>query len=344
MAERIIQYQGRYNFSQEEREAREIRIYTGAVKQPSNQYLNFKLLIPRTFYGYAQLCAGELVLETKELQFDGELLYHLKPDVFSVVTEAFYCSTLATLNRSAQEWLQYTALPWTLVAAALYAFFFDQATAYPPLILERQQATHVRFKLYSDALIKVDVRTSPWQACAASANAVFVEPPDSENPPEFPDTPGAAPDPPYTSNDPDTPTPPSGGNGIGNSGFNTGQPYGVPGQPFSITLTVDLPGGACAQAPSGCSSETPCALFPLSFTFTGTGTWIVSPIDRKLFGASPDAGFAYANAGVFSAETATTQLQSISSAGAGDTPPAEPGLSCLNWFFGSLSYTNLVVN
>lgn len=282
MSERIIQDRGQYQFSLEERKASRIKVFGGALVEPENQYSNFKYRVPQSFYGYAQLVSGELVLQTFQLKYQQELICELSRPITDYLTEQFYCFTIASLNRSAQEWTQYAALPFTLVSIALQAFFLDQATQLDPPILDLFPYTALRVQLYSTGVYKLDVRIENFNACVASENIVFEEPQEVSNPPSFPVSPPGSvlPSPPYPTGDQDTPGNPSNPNAIGTSGYNYGQFYGSPNTNQTIRLTIDTPNGGCDTC-SPVPGIISCSEYPYFIDVPVTGTWSIETPQRK---------------------------------------------------------------
>lgn len=339
MAERIIESSGRYNLSQIERSSRRIRVFGGVLRQPQNQSVNFRYNKFQTFYGYAQLCSGDLVLETKQLQYDGELLFDIETDIDNRLKILQYCETLAVLNRSAQEWTQYAALPFTLVSAALILFFQNQALSLDPPILQYIVADSIRVKLYNDTVYKVVVKTEPFDTCSAASNAVFQEPdvPNSAN--DFPDSPNPPQaSPPYSPFDPDTPGG-NPGNGLGNSGIQPGQVIGVPGNTYRLSWTVDLPGGGCSSLPPGTGfpANTVCADFPVSGTLDIVGEWIAQDLTRNRCDNASDP-LLRLSIGVFQILTQTeVETQITATSGGCATPSIADGM---NWIVDNAQITS----
>lgn len=344
MATRIIATSGQYQFTEEERKAKRIQVFGGAVEQPSNQYSNLKYPLAETFYGYAQLCVGELVIATKQLKYDGERIFLIERPLDDYLAEQFYCFTIASLERSAQEWTQYTALPFTLVSAALQAYFLDQATQLDPLILELLPVTKIRFKLYSTTAYKVDVRSEPFEACSASTTIAFEEPDEIQNPPQFPDSPPGTntPNPPYPSGDNDTPEPPSNPSGIGNSGYNYGQPYGTPGQNAVLRFTINTPSGGCGDC-DPVPGLISCSEYPYTIDIPVSGSWIVDPVVRVLNNPPANNGAYSSRFQVLDASTANLIPVLLISGSYNPLFPNPVATSSINCILNAVDITNLEV-
>lgn len=301
---RTIVSSGRYNLTQTERSSHILRVFGGATTQPENQDSNFKYNKYSTYYGYAQLCRGDLVLQTKQLNFDGELLFEVVNDPMNLAKVAQYCSRLFVLNLNANEWTQYTALPFTLVSLALQTFFFDQLLSVDPPILSLQIPDSIRFKLYSTTVYKVIVETLPYDLCSDASQAVFQEVDLPDEPSDFMDTPTPQPpSAPYLPIDPDTPGGNPGG-GLGGSGLTPGVPFGDPNKSYLISWSADLPGGGCSGVPPELvESFTSCSTFPKSGTLTVEGTFIPDVV--RVPTISGTNGLAFVDLSIFQVSSAT---------------------------------------
>ena len=74
MTERTIVQYGVYQFTEEEKQAYRLRVYTQVIRHPENESLNLKYQKYHSFYGYAQLMNGNHVHRTVPLQYESECI------------------------------------------------------------------------------------------------------------------------------------------------------------------------------------------------------------------------------------------------------------------------------
>lgn len=75
MAERTIVNYGVYQFTEAEKQAYRLRVYTQVIRKPVNEYLNLKFQKYQSFYGYAQLMNGSHVHRTIQLEYEAECIF-----------------------------------------------------------------------------------------------------------------------------------------------------------------------------------------------------------------------------------------------------------------------------
>lgn len=97
MPERVIVQYGVYLFDPEDLECFRLRVLTQIERKPEGAYENFKYQKPQSFYGYAQLMFGQWVVETKQLQYEQELLFEWTNDLgqLAILT---YCAAQQNRN------------------------------------------------------------------------------------------------------------------------------------------------------------------------------------------------------------------------------------------------------
>jgi len=100
MPERAIVRYGIYSFDPEDLECFRLRVYTFAKRKPTGAYENFKYQKPQSFYGYAQLMFGQWVVETKQLQYEQELLWEFTNEL-AQSSILLYCSVQQTRDNIA---------------------------------------------------------------------------------------------------------------------------------------------------------------------------------------------------------------------------------------------------
>lgn len=102
MPERVIVKYGVYQFSEEEKTAYRLRVYTQVIRQPSNQSLNTKYQKHQSFYGYAQLMDGDFVHRTIQLQYEKECIFeYIASDSWNtLVTGSYQYGIILTVSNA----------------------------------------------------------------------------------------------------------------------------------------------------------------------------------------------------------------------------------------------------
>lgn len=188
MPERVIVNFGVYQFTNEQRAQRRLRLTSQVERMPDNQSLNFRLQKPRSFYGWAQVMSGPWVIETIELLYEYQLLIDWENTVNQ--QQIFhYCTQLNTAQNAAQ----------ILAAVSGGAEILPGQT----INIERAPFDRVVFKLFSNTTLIIADTTEPFiNPCGAPTEIDTLTPPLSEpsplDVPENPlDSPYDVPDPPY---------------------------------------------------------------------------------------------------------------------------------------------------
>lgn len=75
MTERTIVNYGVYQFTEEEKQAYRVRLYTQVIRHPQNESINTKFQKLQSFYGYAQLMNGSHVHRTIQLRYEAECIF-----------------------------------------------------------------------------------------------------------------------------------------------------------------------------------------------------------------------------------------------------------------------------
>lgn len=186
VARAIVNY-GVYQFTEQQRSQRIVRMTSQVEKKPENEFLNAKFQKMQSFYGYAQLMIGNWVCSTIQLQYEFEQIFSWEN--WTAQHEIFhYCTQLNN------------AVNLSTVASQLGA---------PGLVFEGEPITialmpydRVVFKLYSNTTLLIEVSTEPFiNRCSAPVELVdeppLAEPSSRAVEPNPLDNPYDIPDPPY---------------------------------------------------------------------------------------------------------------------------------------------------
>lgn len=187
MVERAIVNFGVYQFSEETRQQRIVRLTSQVERQPDNRYSNLKLQKERSFYGWAQLMIGDWVAETIELVYGFQLL--LDWENLTDQHQLFhYCTQLNTATNADRV---VTALGGTP----------GPIDPEEPILITPMPYDRMVFKLYSNATLLIEETTEPFINPCLAPIEFDDAPPLSE--PSSTDVPANPLDPPY-----DIPSPP----------------------------------------------------------------------------------------------------------------------------------------